>query len=279
MSFRDSIFSFTPSNIANITSSFYKDQTHLTNPHQVYNCSLSLPKLPAMTSPSGVHVGPHPTKGKALYASRPYEAGDHIFTAPPLMCRPLQNNIERVCAHCLTVGEPRGCSRCHRVFYCDAACQRAAWKTHGKECKALSNLTKGLEPPTIVRSVMQALLVKDIGDRVMELEGNLNIWEEDTAWATFQLVASGAVTYAGLAMNLANLKRASDLLFKVRRTILIYITWPQLLIFMYRFKQIVSRGKTSSLARLAFFSNQLSPGPITPAFPMPLSISLTAQSC
>lgn len=169
-----------------------------------------------MTSLSGVHVGPHPTNGMALYASRPYEAGDHILTAPPLMCRPLQNNIERVCAHCLTVGEPRGCSRCHRVFYCDAACQRAAWKTHGKECKALSNLTKGLEPPTIVRSVMQALLVKDIGDRVMELEGNLNIWQEDTEWATFQLVAAGAVTYAGLAMTMANLTRASDLLFKVR---------------------------------------------------------------
>jgi hypothetical protein len=39
---------------------------------------------------------------------------------------------------CLLCGKPASmrCSRCRRVFYCGAACQKKAWPEHKKTCKA-----------------------------------------------------------------------------------------------------------------------------------------------
>jgi hypothetical protein len=40
------------------------------------------------------------------------------------------------CAECGAAGASFGCSRCHRVRYCGAACQRGNWKAHKTACAA-----------------------------------------------------------------------------------------------------------------------------------------------
>jgi hypothetical protein len=46
--------------------------------------------------------------------------------------------LEKVCSACnkRLPSESKKCSRCLRARYCDAACQRAHWRTHLVECKA-----------------------------------------------------------------------------------------------------------------------------------------------
>ena len=64
---------------------------------------------------------------------------------------------EPSCAHCdKKSASLQTCSRCHKAQYCGRDCQKAAWKTHKKDCspsaqpagpenKAKQNHTKGLE--------------------------------------------------------------------------------------------------------------------------------------
>lgn len=42
---------------------------------------------------------------------------------------------EKSCANCLIEDCTKKCSKCKKVFYCSAACQRTHWKTHKADCK------------------------------------------------------------------------------------------------------------------------------------------------
>lgn len=61
------------------------------------------------------------------------------------------HDLERVvgsdCSHCGRQRAPgaelKVCSRCRKAFYCDMACQKAAWKTHKKVCRKLGDLVAG----------------------------------------------------------------------------------------------------------------------------------------
>ncbi|KZV91505.1 hypothetical protein EXIGLDRAFT_837077 [Exidia glandulosa HHB12029] len=43
-------------------------------------------------------------------------------------------------------GQLRGCAGCKQARYCDANCQKAAWKVHKKVCKSVSDMTDHLLP-------------------------------------------------------------------------------------------------------------------------------------
>ncbi|TIA45510.1 hypothetical protein D6C79_05640 [Aureobasidium pullulans] len=48
---------------------------------------------------------------------------------------PNASNMD-VCGHCRTIKPGlKACTRCEKVKYCNHTCQKAAWKTHKKECK------------------------------------------------------------------------------------------------------------------------------------------------
>jgi hypothetical protein len=40
-----------------------------------------------------------------------------------------------VCPLCHAINDLKACGRCRRVYYCDAACQRAHWPRHKAECE------------------------------------------------------------------------------------------------------------------------------------------------
>jgi len=48
----------------------------------------------------------------------------------------LNRYLERACNTCMCKSKKlQTCTGCHKVYYCDATCQRANWKTHKIECK------------------------------------------------------------------------------------------------------------------------------------------------
>lgn len=48
---------------------------------------------------------------------------------------PNASNMD-ACGHCRTIKPGlKACTRCEKVKYCNHTCQKAAWKTHKKECK------------------------------------------------------------------------------------------------------------------------------------------------
>ena len=201
-----------------------------------------------MSTLSGVEVRSHPTKGRALYATQSYAAGALILTVTPLILLPLRNNLERVCSHCLTPGEVRGCSRCHQAFYCNAACQAAGWKAvHSKECKPLKNLGEGKHLPSPARAVMQALLVKRIGDGFQDLEGNLQQWRAKPDWNDFAMLAFSAVNFAEIPATELNTRRAVDFLCKVRKVF--SSTWIKTNERENRSRQTRSRRMMKTLAK------------------------------
>ncbi|KAI5466723.1 hypothetical protein BGZ63DRAFT_468689 [Mariannaea sp. PMI_226] len=116
--------------------------------------------------------------------------------------------------------KPRACSRCHAVYYCDAACQTAAWSAvHAKECKVLRRLASQGRPalPTPVRAVMQALLKTTIGDGLAVLEGNVEAWRERSeGWRDMEMMAMGAAAFAGLGTEQETVQKAVDILCKIQ---------------------------------------------------------------
>ncbi|KAI0055379.1 hypothetical protein BV25DRAFT_1921855 [Artomyces pyxidatus] len=55
-----------------------------------------------------------------------------------------KEKVLRQCAYCEKLGDQKMpmCSRCKLVRYCDATCQKAAWKAHKPVCKVAANVTK-----------------------------------------------------------------------------------------------------------------------------------------
>ncbi|KAK7430812.1 hypothetical protein QQZ08_002601 [Neonectria magnoliae] len=172
-----------------------------------------------MSQPAAIQVRPHATKGRALFAAQSFPPGSVILPFTPALLLPALSHVGSVCAHCLRPGTPRACSRCRAAAYCDAACQAAAWAAvHAKECKVLSRVAaqgrSGL--PTPVRAVVQALLKPEVGDAVRPLEGNVEAWRQSARWADMEMMAMGAVAFAGLKTSQENVQKAVELLCKIQ---------------------------------------------------------------
>jgi MYND finger len=166
-------------------------------------------------------------RGRSLHTSASFTAGQTILTVDPLLILPTISHLESICAHCLRAGEPRACTRCRAAYYCNADCQRAAWRAvHGKECAALKKVAaerkgKGEDEdgqlPTPVRLLMQVLLLENKGvlETVAGLQGHTPE-EGSKERRDVEMMAVGACVYAGKGNDDEVVFKAADLLYKVR---------------------------------------------------------------
>ncbi|KND90266.1 Histone-lysine N-methyltransferase SMYD3 [Tolypocladium ophioglossoides CBS 100239] len=184
----------------------------------------SSPSSSSPSTPPTLQIRPHATKGRALHATQRFPPGAtiHAFTHPTLLL-PSLTHLALVCSHCLRPGDPRACSRCRAAYYCDAACQGAAWRAvHARECKALRQRRLGDRPgaelPTPVRALLQALLVGEVGDAVGGLEGHVRRRRDDggAAWRDLEMMGMAGCAFAGRPGGEDEVRRAVDLLCKIQ---------------------------------------------------------------
>ncbi|KAM4059558.1 MYND finger domain-containing protein [Hirsutella rhossiliensis] len=172
-------------------------------------------------------------KGRSLHATRPFRPGQtiHAFAAPRLALAST-THLARVCSHCLRPGDPRACSRCRAAFYCDPACQAAAWAAvHARECKALRRRRQGSDRPaallpTPVRALVQALLVDETARALAPLEGHVPRRRNQGrghlgldgggGWQDLQMMAMAGCAFAGMEGTEDEVTRAVDLLCKIQ---------------------------------------------------------------
>lgn len=164
---------------------------------------------------------PHPTKGRALHATKPFKAGQVIATFTPLLLLPTLSHITSVCTYCLRASSPRPCSRCRAAYYCDARCQAAAWSAgHDRECAALvANVPQSKrrrQIPTPVRALIQILLAgQDLAASVDGLEGHAAQRRKTKGWADLEMMAMGACAFSGSGSSEDVVRRAVDVICKV----------------------------------------------------------------
>lgn len=226
-------------------------------------------------SPSPLEIRPHPTKGRGLYATKSFSPGAVILPFTPLVLLPTVSYLASVCSYCFRPGNPRACSRCHAASYCDATCQAAAWKAvHARECKALRQGIKDESRrrmlPTPTKALMQALLCREIGDGLKDLEGL--VLERKAAggdeWKDIEMMAMAACAFSGLGTAEGDVRRAAEMLCKVGCERASLRTMVIVLIRIARFKTIPFSDLILIWASLACFWSRRWPWRITLAFPM-----------
>jgi len=173
---------------------------------------------------SSISTRPHPTKGRALHATKPFKAGQVIAAFTPLLLLPTLSHLTTVCTYCLKASSPRPCSRCRAAYYCDARCQAAAWSAgHDKECVALvanvPSSKRRRQIPTPVRALVQILLSSasgnDLAAAVDGLEGHASQRRKTEGWADLEMMAMGACAFSGRGTREDVVRRAVDILCKV----------------------------------------------------------------
>lgn len=180
-----------------------------------HNSPIPLQNVP---SPS-LQILPHPTKRLSLHTTTRIPPAHTIAPFTPLILLPSLSHALTLCSHCFSSHRsPRACTRCRAVAYCDTACQSAAWSAvHARECRLLRRVADAGKPglPTPVRAAVQALVVKRIGDGLAGLEGGVEKFRGGEGWADMQMMAVGAVAFAGLETTKENVERAMGYLCKV----------------------------------------------------------------
>ncbi|KAL7922705.1 SET domain-containing protein [Trichoderma austrokoningii] len=174
-------------------------------------------------SPPPLQIRPHPTKGRGLYATKSFSPGQVILPFTPLILLPTVSYLAIVCSHCLRPGNPRACSRCHAASYCDATCQAAAWKAvHSRECKVLRQGIKDEDRrrrlPTPTRALIQAVLRKEIGDGLEDLEGHVleKKAAEGDEWKDIEIMAMAACAFSGKGTAEEDIRKAAEMLCKIQ---------------------------------------------------------------
>ncbi|KAL7788649.1 SET domain-containing protein [Trichoderma ceciliae] len=174
-----------------------------------------------MSSP--VQIRPHTTKGRGLYATKSFSPGAVILPFKPLLLLPTVSYITNVCSYCLRAGNPRACSRCHAASYCDSTCQAAAWKAvHSRECKALrqgiQDESRRRRLPTPTKALIQALLFKEIGDGLKDLEGHVleKKEAEGDEWKDIEMMATAACAFSGKGTAEEDIRKAAEMLCKIQ---------------------------------------------------------------
>ncbi|RCI07845.1 hypothetical protein L249_5811 [Ophiocordyceps polyrhachis-furcata BCC 54312] len=186
-----------------------------------------------------LHVGGASNdRGRGLFAAQDFRPGQTVQVFDrPLLALPVTPLLERVCSHCLRPGKPRGCSRCRAAFYCDAACQEAAWAAvHGRECKALRRAVHdgnnsgggdGDAPasrrlPTPVRALVQVLVRPEVESALGSLRAHRPA-SGDRRLADLLVMARAGCAFAGVEVGEGEADivgsgqmRALDLLCKIQ---------------------------------------------------------------
>ncbi|KAK4211416.1 hypothetical protein QBC37DRAFT_320356 [Rhypophila decipiens] len=191
--------------------------------------------MPSSPPPGTSIVQSTTGRGRCLQATRRFPAGSLIgIFNNPLLALPDGPSMRTTCNYCLRVGNGhitmKACTGCKATVYCNAACQRAHWKSgvHKAECKMFSRIreTTGKEwLPTPVRAVAQILILLQTGDPTMTkafsstegLEGNVEGFKRNKeVWADYELQAMAAVVYGGLLQSEEMMHKAKEILCKIQ---------------------------------------------------------------
>lgn len=222
---------------------------------------------------------PHPTKGHALYALRPFPSGSPIQAFTPTILLPQTSHLEVLCAHCLRQPPdgtaPRACTRCRAAFYCSANCQTLHWRAvHAKECKPLAKLREregeGRLLPTLVRAALQAAVKEEIGKGLEGMEGHTERWLSSEKWEGrgMRVAAAALVMYSGrkdLTMDMA-----ARILTQVESGARESYKASRANECDHRSRQMHSTDMTPTWDSLASFSSRTLQWRTIRAFPMPL---------
>lgn len=113
--------------------------------------------------PPSVQVGVD-GRGNCAVATKNFHVGDVAFSNYPFAHVALQSSVNNRCSHCFLKSDVLlRCSRCQLVKYCDAACQKRAWKGHKHECAILPRISSLLqEHDQAMADVRLLLIVKGI---------------------------------------------------------------------------------------------------------------------
>ncbi|KAI0076540.1 SET domain-containing protein [Panus rudis PR-1116 ss-1] len=90
--------------------------------------------------PSNVRVRQTKETGRGLYAKETFKPGSVVLAVRPLVSVLSTSNLEAYCSYCCSPAPKGGlkrCTRCRKVWYCDATCQNNDWASHRMECPAL----------------------------------------------------------------------------------------------------------------------------------------------
>ncbi|PNY24825.1 Histone-lysine N-methyltransferase SMYD3 [Tolypocladium capitatum] len=198
--------------------------SNTTSPTSLLSSPAMSPPSPPPQTPPTLQIRAHATKGRALHATQRFAPGAtiHAFTHPTLLL-PSLTHLALVCSYCLRPGDPRACSRCRAAYYCDAACQGAAWRAvHARECKALRQRRLGGRPgaelPTPVRALLQALLVSEVGGVLHGLEGHARRRRADggAVWRDLEMMGMAGCAFAGRPAGEDEVRSAVELLCKIQ---------------------------------------------------------------
>ncbi|GAA6059034.1 hypothetical protein JCM10212_001259 [Sporobolomyces blumeae] len=146
--------------------------------------------------PSTVKVERLAGRGRAIVARKEFAPGDPILGTRPLVSVLDSNNVQHRCSMCYKLpsdaktgkDELLRCSLCRIVRYCSPACQKADWRVHKMECKALRQVQGTKIPdnadPSVYRRAKDGPRLPDTPIRALgrllwlnELEGS-DVWKQ-----------------------------------------------------------------------------------------------------
>ncbi|KAA3447525.1 histone-lysine N-methyltransferase ASHR1 [Gossypium australe] len=114
----------------------------------------------------GLAVASIPGKGRGLVASRTFFPGEVIISQQPYASTPNKILVGSSCDHCFASSNLKKCSVCRITWYCSSDCQKAGWRLHQIECRAMAALTedrKKMLTPTI-RLMVRLVLKRKLQD-------------------------------------------------------------------------------------------------------------------
>ncbi|KAK7683554.1 hypothetical protein QCA50_013389 [Cerrena zonata] len=90
--------------------------------------------------PDTLEVRQSEETGRGLYAKTQYNVGSVLLSVRPQVSVLSGSHLEHYCSFCASAAPPHGlkrCTKCRKVWYCNASCQNADWAMHKLECNAL----------------------------------------------------------------------------------------------------------------------------------------------
>ncbi|KAI8052292.1 hypothetical protein BDF22DRAFT_687497 [Syncephalis plumigaleata] len=98
-------------------------------------------------------------KGRCVYADAPITAGTVVMSECAIAAAVSTDKIADYCSYCFRGNSSlRRCTGCQLLHYCNTTCQRADWRMHKYECKALKRLDSNSAIKAISTRIMARLL-------------------------------------------------------------------------------------------------------------------------
>ncbi|CAL1709203.1 unnamed protein product [Somion occarium] len=102
--------------------------------------------------PSTLEVRQGKDTGRGLYARDRLVVGSILFATRPHVSVLSTPQLESYCSYCCSAAPSQGlkrCTRCRKIWYCNATCQNADWAEHKHECSALQRWQANAPSPDL----------------------------------------------------------------------------------------------------------------------------------